>query len=226
MAKVNAADLYEIDEDTGDLIVTPAGEMLFEKMDELVEARQEALIEMIDEYFAKVLAPVVEAMQEKLGVDDDGELTESSEEDSLRDMIALAVQMVGGPEARLAFITKVAALARQEVLSSATGEWSQGVLDNSARNRDSVHGAGNSHQVGTSEDMEVLKAEAHSVLAEVTADLDEDDVDRLKVLAGQIEFDGDTKQLREDLMAARESFLDNPRVASYTAALSRTVRRG
>jgi hypothetical protein len=60
----------------------------------------------------------------------------------IRKLCLLAVSEIGGPEAVDAFIKKVAALARAGALSASSSEWAQGSPDDSASNRDSIHGGG------------------------------------------------------------------------------------
>src|SRR5947199_7934598 len=103
---INLQDLVTEDDD-GTEVLTPLGEQVQVMMDEAVIKRVDdrigELVEAIDRYFAEEVEPLIEG----------------ADQDELRNLMAVAVEIVGGKEARAAFNRKVAALARAGTLSAA-----------------------------------------------------------------------------------------------------------
>jgi hypothetical protein len=73
---------------------------------------------------------------------------------------------------------------------------------------------------------DVEKAEAASVFSEVAAGMLNEDVERFKTRAGNVEFDGDQVQLRSQLKLIRQSYFGSAsQVAPYVRAISRSVMK-
>jgi hypothetical protein len=121
-------------------------------------------------------------------------------------------------------IRKVGALARAGSLSSASGAWAAAAPADSASNRSSIAGGGVSARHESVDDVE--KAEAASVFSEVAAGMLNEDVERFKTRAGNVEFDGDQVQLRSQLKLIRQSYFGSAsQVAPYVRAISRSVMK-
>jgi hypothetical protein len=121
--------LFEADRDAdGNLVLSEVGERLGEVWNDAlklqVDARHDALVETIDAYMDLVNENVDDSVAE------------------LRKLMLLAVASIGGQDKAREFIRKVGELARAGALSSATGAWAQGGPNDSAANRDSIHGGG------------------------------------------------------------------------------------
>ena len=206
---INLRDLVTEDED-GNQVLTGLGEQFQVMMDEAVikrvDNRIDELCQAIDRYFAEEVEPLIEG----------------ADQDELRNLMAVAVEIVGGKEARAAFYRKVAALARTGTLSAASAEWAQGSPSASDGNRDSIRGDGQSRPVNDEYEVDLAK----SVFDEVSGDLDDVNYSRLIEACAHLKFDAKTMSpelLKEQVTAIRRSVIDgeDPQIARYSQAISR-----
>ena len=206
---INLRDLVTEDED-GNQVLTGLGEQFQVMMDEAVikrvDDRIDELCQAIDRYFAEEVEPLIEG----------------ADQDELRNLMAVAVEIVGGKEARAAFYRKVAALARTGTLSAASAEWAQGSPSASDGNRDSIRGDGQSRPVNDEYEVDLAK----SVFDEVSGDLDDVNYSRLIEACAHLKFDAKTMSpelLKEQVTAIRRSVIDgeDPQIARYSQAISR-----
>ena len=198
---INLQDLVTEDDD-GTEVLTPLGEQFQVMMDEAVIKRVDdrigELVEAIDRYFAEEVEPLIEG----------------ADQDELRNLMAVAVEIVGGKEARAAFNRKVAALARAGTLSAASAEWAQGSPEASDRNRGSIGGGGQSRPVNDGYEVELAK----SIFDEVASDLNHVNYSRLVEACAHLKFDAKTMSpelLKEQVTAIRRSVIDgeDPQIA-------------
>src|SRR5438874_403501 len=206
---INLRDLVTEDED-GNQVLAGLGDQFQVMMDEAVikrvDNRIDELCQAIDRYFAEEVEPLIEG----------------ADQDELRNLMAVAVEIVGGKEARAAFYRKVAALARTGTLSAASAEWAQGSPSASDGNRDSIRGDGQSRPVNDEYEVDLAK----SVFDEVSGDLDDVNYSRLIEACAHLKFDAKTMSpelLKEQVTAIRRSVIDgeDPQIARYSQAISR-----
>jgi hypothetical protein len=204
----DASGLFEAEkDDDGQLVLSEQGL-------KIMELWESAAVRHVEKLITEHVARIDEAIDAYL----DQQLEESVEE--LRKLMILAVSELGGAAARDSFLRKVAALARANILSAESGAWAQGSPGASAANLDSLHP---NSRPAHYEDMDEVE-EGVSVFEEVAEGLNDDQVEVFKTIVEDLEYSGDTPNLRAQLTSIRNHTFANPSVARYVDAINSTVR--
>jgi hypothetical protein len=207
--------LFEDERDAdGQLVLSEFGLRLMELTEAAIEERVNSRTETL-------IVEHVQKIDQAIDIYMEQELEESVDE--LRKLMILAVSELGGATARDAFLAKIAALARANILSAASGAWAQGSPNDSTRNKDSLRP---NSRPAHYEDMEEGEI-ALKIFNEAASDLDAVETDRFKTLCEGVVFSGDEAKLRTNLTTIREAyFVGSAKTAPYVAAISRTARKG